>query len=355
MKVTTLLVAAGANPFRSGQNGAKTLMDSAERSVVQDDAENRRYVVYNLTPNMWEGQWVRHLLAELPISRYEILDLWSPPPVNPRRRRLSARVQSFFPPLFRPTRRALRRIVHPHNFSVFVYNTWGLDIAVRSEFSKLLSRFRHVGIVSVDEPSRDSSATYDHVTFAVRIGFDLEKYRDAKNLLVVPLGVPNNFVRPPSVRAIRDRRFSWSFLGEIKNANRQNMVSKLSTLKGESFVHATSAWNSTDSLSGVDYSDVLANAVFVPSPPANVHLECYRTYEALECGAIPVVDTTYYRDTFDAPFPIVEPTWEDAPEVLNAFLDRRESLEELHQRCTAWWEDAKQSYPQKVRRLADGA
>jgi len=327
----------------------------ARDSGVRDEATGQKYVVYNLTPNMWEELWVRQLLAELPISRYEILDLWSPPPAHPRRRRLSARLQSLLPPPFRPTRRMLRRFVHPHDFSVFVYNTWGLDLAVRSEFSKLLSRFRHVGIVSVDEPSRDSRATYERVTFAVRIGFNLEKHRDAKNLLVVPLGVPNNFVQPAITKAISDRKFSWSFLGEIKNASRRNMVSKLNNVKGKNFVHSISTWNSTESLRGVEYSDVLANTVFVPSPPANVHLECYRTYEALECGAIPVVATSYYRHTFDAPFPIVEPTWEDAPEALNALLDCSKSLEGLHQRCKAWWEDAKKSYPQKVRRLADGA
>jgi hypothetical protein len=322
---------------------------------LDGEAIRQKYVVYNLTPNMWEELWVRHLLAELPISRYEILDLWSPPPAHPRRRRLSARLQSLLPAPFRPTRRMLRRFFSPHDFSVFVYNTWGLDLAVRSEFSKILSRFRHVGIVSVDEPSRDTRATYEHVTFAVRIGFALEKYCEATNLLVVPLGVPNNFVQPAIIKAILEREFSWSFLGEIKNASRRHMVSKLTNVKGENFVHSTSAWNSTDSLRGLEYSNVLANTVFVPSPPANVHIECYRTYEALECGAIPVVDTTYYRDTFAAPFPIVQPTWDDAPEVLNAFLDRRESLEELHQRCTGWWEDVKKSYPQKVRGLADGA
>jgi hypothetical protein len=32
------------------------------------------------------------------------------------------------------------------------------------------------------------------------------------------------------------------------------------------------------------------------------HPECYRTYEALEAGALPVVDSDYYRVVFGAPF-----------------------------------------------------
>jgi hypothetical protein len=167
--------------------------------------------------------------------------------------------------------------------------------------------------------------------------------------------VPKTFVRAQSSKDIRQRRFSWAFLGEVKNESRRNMVSRLRNVRGEAFLHITSGWDSADARRGTAYSDVLADCIFAPTPPANVHLECYRTYEALESGAIPVVDTDYYRVEFDAPFPVVQPTWNDAPETLNRFLDDRDALERLEAQCREWWADVKRSYPAKIMALAKAA
>jgi hypothetical protein len=315
------------------------------------------YVVYTLTTNMWELPWVRHLLSALPVSRFEDVDLWSPPPdglLDARVRRLRILLESLVPGPLRPTRRRLRGALEPHDSSIFVYNTWGLHPTVREELARLVSRFDDVGIVSVDEPTREPPETYARVAFGVRIGFAAEKYRGAQNLLVTPLGVPKTFVPAQASRNARERRFSWAFLGEVKNESRRNMVSGLQTVRGERFLHTTSGWDAADARRGTAYSDVLADSIFAPTPPANVHLECYRTYEALECGAIPVVDTDYYSTEFGAPFPVVQPTWGDAPEILNRFLGDRGALERLDAQCREWWADVKRSYPAKIMRLAEG-
>jgi len=301
---------------------------------------------------MWEESWVRQLLADLPTSGYEILDLWSPPPERPRARRLAIRLQSLLPGPLRPTRRMLRRVVDPHDFSVFVYNTWGLDHAVREELGKLLSQYEGIGIVSVDEPTRDSKEAYGRVAFAVRIGFASEKYARAQNLLVTPLGVPRTFVPPRSPKKLSERRFSWAFLGDLKNLSRSTMVAHLEHVQGEKFLHPTSGWDSQDGFRGAEYSEVLANCIFAPSPPANVHRECYRTWEALECGAIPVVDTDYYRLAFNAPFPVVRADWRDAPELLNGLLRDEDYLARLDEQCRSWWRDARIDYPRRINALA---
>jgi hypothetical protein len=318
-------------------------------------AEDQMYSVYNLTPNMWEEPWVSHLLGDLPISRYEVRDLWSPPPAAPRKRRVTIFLESLIPSPLRPTRRRIRRVLRPHDHCICIYNTWGLDHAVRRELGRILSHFDDVGIVSVDEPTRDSKQAYEKVTFAVRVGFDAEKYRGTSSLMVVPLGVPKNFVRPRSTTSITDRRFVWSFLGEVKNSSRRNMVEQLERVRGDSFVHSITTWNADDSIRGTGYSDIIADSVFVPSPPANVHRECYRTYEALECDAIPVVDTDYYRRAFGAPFPIVQSDWADAPQILNTLLDDTQSLEKIHQECRSWWQTAKTDYPRRISALAEAS
>ena len=202
-----------------------------------------------------------------------------------RVRRLQIRLELLLPGPLRPTRRRLRRFIRPDGSSVFVYQTWGVDRMVRVELANLLSGLDDVGVVSVDEPMRDSARTYARVGFAVRVGFGAAQYRGAPNVRVAPLGVPSNFVPPESPKPLRERSFSWAFLGEVKNESGRKMVEHLDAVGGECFLHATSAWESEDALGGAPYSDILADAVFAPSPPANVHVECYRTYEALECGA----------------------------------------------------------------------
>lgn len=335
-------------------SGLASLLAEYETAIPMA-SPRKNYVVYRLTPTpeMWEWPWIRHLLAQLPISACYGLDVRTRPAAHPRLRRLSRNLQPLLPAPMRPTRRLWRRRIDLHDFGIYIYNTWALDYDVVSELSSLLSHFHHVGIVSIDESTQDSWDIYDRVSFAVRIGFNGEKYEKVKNLLVAPLGVPKHFAYPDYWRNTRKREFSWSFLGEVKNPSRRNMVAQLQQVKGKSFLHGISGWDAEDSIRGPAYSNILANSVFVPSPSANVHCECYRTYEALECRAIPVVDTEYYRKAFGAPFPVAQPTWEGAPEMLNRWLDNPDSLEGLHRECQTWWEGVKRSYPGKVKLLAE--
>ena len=90
------------------------------------------------------------------------------------------------------------------------------------------------------------------------------------------------------------------------------------------------------------------------SPPGNVHPECYRTYEALEAGAIPVVSSHYYAVWFGAPFPVVDADWSDESLAkVFALLDRPDELRALADACAAWWAAAKADFPRRAAALLD--
>jgi len=313
------------------------------------------YAVYRVTPDMWEWPWVSHILGQVSVSRFEGLDFRTRPAPHPRRQRLARALESVLPARLRPTNRSLRSVTNFHDFSIFVYNTWALDSGIVAELSRLVSRFDRVGLISIDESMQDSPEIYGRVTFAVRIGFGSEKYSGVKNLIVAPLGTPKHFIQPKHRTPITERDYYWAFLGEIKNPSRRNMVAQLERVRGNHFLHSISEWDSHDSLRGEAYSNALSSSVFVPSPSANVHHECYRTYETLECNAIPIVDTEYYREEFDAPFPVVQESWEDAPEMVNRFIDDPEALADLGHRCQTWWRSVKSDVPQKLASLATSA
>ena len=97
---------------------------------------------------------------------------------------------------------------------------------------------------------------YGRVAFAVRIGFAAEKYDGAQNLLEPhPLRIPKNFLPARSRKKVDERRFSWAFLGEVKNTNRDTMVAHCERVQGEKFLHSTSGWDSDDSLRGAEYAE----------------------------------------------------------------------------------------------------
>ena len=127
------------------------------------------------------------------------------PTPHPRRERLARTLESGLPARLRPTNRLLRSATDFRDFSIYVYNTWALDSGIVAELSRLASGFDHVGLISIDESMQDSPEIYEHVTFAVRIGFGSQKYRTSKNLVVAPLGTPRHFVQPKRRKPITEK------------------------------------------------------------------------------------------------------------------------------------------------------
>ena len=52
-------------------------------------------------------------------------------------------------------------------------------------------------------------------------------------------------------------------------------------------------FGSKDSLSSVEYYEVLKDTKFVPTPHGYYHPETYRLYEELECGCIPIIENPH--------------------------------------------------------------
>jgi hypothetical protein len=95
------------------------------------------------------------------------------------------------------------------------------------------------------------------------------------------------------------------------------------------------------------YVEVLADSVFVACPMSDQHIETTRVYDALEAGAIPVVERRRRLDYFDAllgdhPLPTVR-TWSEASGLLGDLLADHTALTALHDRVVRWWTGLKQS------------
>jgi hypothetical protein len=95
------------------------------------------------------------------------------------------------------------------------------------------------------------------------------------------------------------------------------------------------------------YLETLADSVFVACPMAGQHIETRRVYDALEMGAIPVVERRRRFDYFaallgDHPLPTVR-AWSEAPDLVRALLSDHTGLASLHERVVSWWAATKRS------------
>jgi hypothetical protein len=77
----------------------------------------------------------------------------------------------------------------------------------------------------------------------------------------------------------------------------------------------------------------------------NTNLECFRLYEALEAGAIPLLEkrpTLDYYSTLFGPHPIPTfTTWSQAARFVAALQNSPDNLNHLQTACLTWWESHK--------------
>ena len=86
-----------------------------------------------------------------------------------------------------------------------------------------------------------------------------------------------------------DRKYIWSFTGAMDRPLRNEILASFESNDLAHRLHKTPTWGSALDLSGDEYMSVMADSKIVPCMPGFYNVETYRFYEALECGAIPVV------------------------------------------------------------------
>lgn len=168
---------------------------------------------------------------------------------------------------------------------------------------------------------------------------------------ILPLGYFEPMSFPINVETpVAARRYIWSFMGEVGRSSRPEMAANLLSLEPHLLFstggqHGFNFWN-TDAGKRRRFSpqqclEILADSVFAPCPMGNVNLECWRVYEALECGAIPVLEKRssldYFHELFgDHPIPTFS-SWKAARSAMCDFMLDSEQLNKLQQECRTWW------------------
>jgi len=168
----------------------------------------------------------------------------------------------------------------------------------------------------------------------------------------LPYGYRIDMDRTQETTPASRRPYLWGFAGAVTRGTRATMAAALGKVEPHYFYsstprrgHITPPPETEFGLPGLRYQRILLDSIFTPSPMGNVNIECYRTYEALECGSIPIVERRlgldYYKELLGPhPIPTVR-SWPEARALIGGLLRSPERLNALQAECIAWWSSKK--------------
>lgn len=178
-----------------------------------------------------------------------------------------------------------------------------------------------------------------------------------EHVMVFPLG---SYIEEPPAKVLPadERRYAWSFIGAADKTSRPEAVRSFASLAPNFLFSSTPlsgfkfAGAPNRRISRPEFFEVLGQSIFAPSPMGNASMESCRPYDALEMGAIPIVERRltldYYKELLgDHPLPTVG-SWKEGRRLADDLLERPAELLQLQRSCMQWWADYHQRLVARV-------
>jgi hypothetical protein len=173
-------------------------------------------------------------------------------------------------------------------------------------------------------------------------------YNYPKTSFHFPLGYVSGFLSGNESRRLLmnkmdNRQISCSFVGQLKS-DRYEMCSIFNKMPNSYIKPVNNDWNITAlPVSPKDTFQIYYNSVFVLNGRGNMSLDCFRVYEAIVSGAIPVVvgSQQEFNNTFEyhgySPTIIQAESWDKAYEICSALLSDTPALQAIQDINVKWW------------------
>jgi hypothetical protein len=178
--------------------------------------------------------------------------------------------------------------------------------------------------------------------------YNHKNYNYSSHNIQIPLGYVSNFL--PSapnnsiLKPMNERKVNCSFIG-AKKSDREHMCNVFEkNMDNTIIVFVNNNWN-IEKLPVVPNKlfTLYNNSIFIIIGRGNVSLDCFRIYEAVVAGSIPVIvgpeseiDITFFYGGCKPPF-VYSNTWENAVSVCNNLLKEPELLQEKQDKILEWW------------------
>ena len=190
-------------------------------------------------------------------------------------------------------------------------------------------------------------------------------YLNHPKVVTFGLGYKNNFKVTKNCPTFNDRDLVWNFAGSFHDNYRRNVIETFKPL-GPHKLHSVSGFNAADGLETSKYVKLLEESKFTLCPRGHQNNDCFRIYEALEAGSIPIVlafaehlevrpsywHAVFYGDS-NMPF-IVADSWPEAFEKVKNLLEEKRGAQ-VQKDCQEFWlrwkSNWKSMFADKIKKL----
>lgn len=236
------------------------------------------------------------------------------------------------------------------NNSILIYNSNSFNI---NYFQNLNQKGKKFGLIHLsDEWNKDPTDHYGLAKFVLR-----NYYKNINpNVLNFPLGWIQQFPENLNIKTLLERNLTWSFSGHVDKTTRPEMAKFMSTIPGGKgyFKKCGEIWGPTGhALDPIQLAHMYNDSVFVPCPRGNCSIDSFRVTEALQSGALPIVEMdSYWNNMYGTDNPIIQiSSWEAAPRVISNLLSDPQRLEIQRKTTHEWWIDHCRSVKRNIETL----
>jgi hypothetical protein len=221
--------------------------------------------------------------------------------------------------------------------SYIVYNAGVNNDAYINSLSKSGKKF---GLIHLsDEWDKDSTANYSLADVVLR-----NYYKDlGPTVINFPLGWMNSFPHTISPKPISGRKYVWSFSGHVDKTTRPMMAEYMSKIPDGIgyFKKCGENWGPFQghALTPTQLAEMYNDSIFVPCPQGNQSIDSFRVTEALQAGALPIVERSeYWSNLFGQDHPLIEiDSWDQAPAIVANLTQEHTLLEQKRSATYTWW------------------
>jgi hypothetical protein len=169
------------------------------------------------------------------------------------------------------------------------------------------------------------------------------------DIVQIPLGYVDNFLSKKYSldlvnKKINERELNASFVGCFKSDREYMCLKFKENFENVNIINCCNDWNLNNlQIKPPDLFNIYSNSKFVIIGRGNISLDCFRIYEAVVAGAIPVIagpieeikNTFFYNNNLP-PFIFAE-SWEEAVILCKNLLNDDDKMQYLQNDILQWW------------------
>jgi hypothetical protein len=163
---------------------------------------------------------------------------------------------------------------------------------------------------------------------------------------LVPFCISSGNAKP-----ISEKKYIWSFIGNTQKQDRKELIYKFTKKFSKKELTNKNRLKNTENsdnyfvgnnIQPVEMLDIYNNSMFVPNGKGNVVIDCFRIYEAILAGSIPIIvcDEKEFNERFyynnDIPPFIHEKTWDEAVDKCEYLSKNIKELENISHKNYEW-------------------